>query len=157
MFCPHKNTGLRLILICFIVRFAEVRLSQPNYKNFESRGPCENRDDFNKIENGRFSRTIRPSNFLWLMPPKLKFFMPPLRPMKFRDPEVLSYLAPKKEYDAREGSYCYLLDIMKTGIKRKVSFTTQQSLFLTTIFILHSSLRGILNVNQEIGYQKSYI
>ena len=133
MFCPQKTTGLRFILICLIVRFAEVRLSQPNDKNFESRGPCENRDDFNKIKNGGFSRTTRPSNFLWLMPPKLKFFMTPLRPMKFRDPEGLSYLAPKKEYDAKEGSYCYLPDSMKTGIKRKVSFTTQQKLILTSI------------------------
>ena len=135
MFCPQKTAGLRFILICLIVRFAEVRLSQPNYKNFESRGPCENRDDFNNIENDGFSRTIRPSNFLWLMPPKLKFFLPPVRPMKFRNPEVLSYLAPKKEYDARERSYCYLLDIMKTGIKRKVSFTTQKNLILTSIYI----------------------
>ena len=135
MFCPQKTTGIRFILICLIVRFAEVRLSQPNSKNFESRGPCENRDDFNKIENGRFSRTIRPSNFLWLMPPKLKFFLPPVRPMKFRNPEVLSYLAPKKEYDARDRSYCSLLDIVKTGIKRKVSFTTQKNLILTSIYI----------------------
>ena len=146
MFCPQKTTGLRLILMCLIVRFAEVRLSQPNYKNLESRGPCENRDDFNKIENGRFSRTIRPSNFLWLMPPRLKFFLPPVRPMKFRNPEVLSYLAPKKEYDARERSYCYLLDIMTTGIKRKVSFTTQKNLILTSIYIRKNILQQPLTV-----------
>ena len=141
MFCPQKTTGLGFILICLMVRFAEVRLSQPYYKNFESRGPCKNRDDFNKIENGGFTRTIRPNHFLWLMPPKLKFFMPPIRPMKFRDPEVLSYSSPKKEYDAKDGSYCYLLDIMKTGIKRKVSFTTKQNLILTSIYIRKNILQ----------------
>ena len=127
MLCLQKTTGFIFVLICLIVLFGEVKSSHRKYNNFESRGRCENRNDINNIENGGFIRTIRIGNhFLWRSP---------IRAMKFRAPEVIYYLALKKEHDANEKCQSHLLDITKKWFKMKVILKRQKTMILTYIYL----------------------
>ena len=133
MLCLQKTTGFRFILICFIVRFVEVRSSHRKYNSFASRGRCDNLDDIKNVENGGISRTIRTGNRFLLMSP--------IQYMKFSAPEVVHYLALKEEHDAREKCHGHLQDFTSTWLKRKVTFTIQIYLILTHTYIKGGKLR----------------
>ena len=105
--------SFRLISTCLVVQY--VLAYQPNYLSLAQN---ENPDNFMKLANpnGGWSHTAPIMG------------IPPSRPRQFRNPEIVSYFAMKKEQEANDKT----ADAIKTWITKEVIFDILYSMSQNT-------------------------